>query len=245
MSQTISGIEVALTPLSPSKQIYGEIPAPQPGTTTLPAGHLKSPGSRALPTSIIFDRDVEIPLRDGVRLRADVFRPNSDTKVPALVVWGPYGKTGSSPLNLHVMPGRAGVEQSRLSGYESFEGPDPAEWVARGYAIVNVDSRGTVNSEGDIRVQGSAEGRDGCDAVEFIAALPWCNSSVGMAGNSWLAMVQYHIAAQDPPHLKCVAPLEGLSDLLREQVCRGGIPDPGFFRAIAHNLRGGLYFPVM
>ena len=94
-------------------------------------------------------------------------------------------------------------------------------------------------------MQGSAEGRDGCDAVEFIAALPWCNSSVGMAGNSWLAMVQYHIAAQDPPHLKCVAPLEGLSDLLREQVCRGGIPDPGFFRAIAHNLRGGLYFPVM
>lgn len=245
MSQTISGIEVALTPLSPSKQIYGEIPAPQPGTTTLPAGHLKSPGSRALPTSIIFDRDVEIPLRDGVRLRADVFRPNSDTKVPALIVWGPYGKTGSSPLNLHVMPGRAGVEQSRLSGYESFEGPDPAEWVARGYAIVNVDSRGTVNSEGDIRVQGSAEGRDGCDAVEFIAALPWCNSSVGMAGNSWLAMVQYHIAAQDPPHLKCVAPLEGLSDLLREQVCRGGIPDPGFFGAIAHDLRGGLYFPVM
>lgn len=238
MPQTVSGIEVALTPLSPSTQIHGGIPPPQPGTTTLPAGHRKFPGTRALPTDIIFDRDIEIPLRDGVRLRADVFRPNLDVKVPALMVWGPYGKTGSSPLNLHMMPGRAGVAQSRLSGYESFEGPDPAEWVSRGYAIVNVDSRGTMNSEGDIRVQGSAEGRDGHDAVEYIATLPWCNSSVGMAGNSWLAMVQYHIAVQNPPNLKCIAPLEGLSDLLREQVCRGGIPDPDFFKAITHSLMG-------
>ena len=224
MSQTVSNIEVALTSLSPSKQIHGEIPPPRPGTTTLPAGHLKSPGSRPLPTEIVFDRDIEIPLRDGSRLRADVF-----------MVWGPYGKTGSSPLNLHVMPGRAGVAESRLSRYESFEGPDPAEWVARGYAIVNVDSRGTMNSEGDIRVQGSAEGRDGHDAIGHIAALPWCNSSVGM--------VQYHIAAQHPPHLKCIAPLEGLSDLLREQVCSGGIPDPGFFKVITHNLRGRQSFP--
>ncbi|GAB7335735.1 hypothetical protein MBLNU13_g08032t1 [Cladosporium sp. NU13] len=219
MSQTVAGIEVALTSLSPSKKIFGEIPPPQPSTTTLPAGHRKSPSTRPLPTDIILDRDIEIPLRDGVRLRADVFRPNSDKRVPALMVWGPYGKTGSSPLNLHMMPGRAGVAQSRLSGYESFEGPDPAEWVPKGYAIVNVDSRGTVNSEGDIRVQGSAEGSDGHDTVEHIATLPWCNSS-------------------NPPHLKCIAPLEGLSDLLREQVCRGGIPDPGFFKVITHNLRG-------
>jgi putative CocE/NonD family hydrolase len=243
MPQTVSGIEVQLTSLSPSKKIYGEIPAPQPGTTTLPAGHLKSPGARALPIAIIFDRDIEVPLRDGVRLRADVFRPNLDTKVPAIMVWGPYGKTGSSPLNLYMMPGRAGVAESRLSGYESFEGPDPAEWVARGYAIVNVDSRGTFNSEGDVRVQGSAEGQDGHDSVEYIAALPWCNAAVGMAGNSWLGMVQYHIASQNPPHLKCIAPLEGLSDMLREQVCRGGIPDPGFFKVITHNLRGEQFFP--
>ena len=239
MPQTVAGINVALTPLSPSKKIHGEIPAPQPSTTTLPAGHRKSPGARSLPTDIIFDRDIEIPLRDGVRLRADVFRPNDDSKVPALLAWGPYGKTGSGPLNLHMMPGRAGVAQSRLSGYESFEGPDPAEWIPRGYAIVNVDSRGTMNSEGDIRVHGSAEGRDGYDAIEHIAALPWCNSSVSMMGNSWLGIVQYHIAAQNPPHLKCIAPLEGLSDMLREQICRGGIPDAGFFHVIAHNLRGG------
>jgi putative CocE/NonD family hydrolase len=238
MPQTVAGIEVQLTSLAPSKEIHGEIPAPQPSTTTLPAGHRKSPGFRALPTPITFDRDIEIPLRDGVRLRADVFRPASDSKVPALVAWGPYGKTGSGPFNLHMMPGRAGVPESKLSGYESFEGPDPAEWVLRGYAIVNVDARGAMNSEGDVRVHGAAEGQDGHDAIEHIAALPWCNASVGMAGNSWLGLVQYHIASQNPPHLKCIAPLEGLSDIFREELCRGGTPNPVFFRAIVHNLRG-------
>ena len=178
-------------------------------------------------------------MRDGTILRADVFRPCSDAKIPALVVWSPYGKTGSSPLNIHVMPGRVGVAASRLSGYESFEGPDPAEWVFRQFAIVNIDARGAMNSEGDIRVQGSAEGRDGHDAIEHVAELPWCNASVGMVGNSWLAMVQYHIAAENPPHLKCIAPLEGQSDMFREGLCRGGIPAPGFFQSIKHLLKGG------
>jgi predicted acyl esterase len=49
------------------------------------------------------------------------------------------------------MPGRVGVPVARLSGFEKFEAPDPAEWTARGYAIVNVDSRGVYDSEGDIR----------------------------------------------------------------------------------------------
>jgi predicted acyl esterase len=44
-----------------------------------------------------------------------------------------------------------GIPQSALSGYESWEAPDPAEWVARGYAIVNIDNRGAYGSEGDIR----------------------------------------------------------------------------------------------
>jgi predicted acyl esterase len=49
------------------------------------------------------------------------------------------------------VPGRVSVPQSKLSGFESFEAPDPAEWKARGYAIVNVNSRGAFGSEADIR----------------------------------------------------------------------------------------------
>jgi predicted acyl esterase len=44
-----------------------------------------------------------------------------------------------------------GVSRDRVSGYEKFEGPDPAEWVARGYAVINIDTRGAYDSEGDIR----------------------------------------------------------------------------------------------
>lgn len=50
-----------------------------------------------------------------------------------------------------MVPGRIGVPQSRLSGFEKFEAPDPAEWVGRGYAVVNVDARGVYDSDGNIQ----------------------------------------------------------------------------------------------
>ena len=52
---------------------------------------------------------------------------------------------------MDLIKGRVGVPESRLSGYEKFEGPDPAEWTARGYAICNIDARGAFDSEGDLR----------------------------------------------------------------------------------------------
>lgn len=117
---------------------------------------------------------------------------------------------------------------------------DPAEWVPRGYAIVNVDPRGVGDSDGNILFWGTAEGRDGHDAIEEIAKLPWCSGKVGMAGNSWLAISQYFIAAERPPHLACIAPLEGLADLAREETYRGGIPCTTFSRWIADILSGSF-----
>lgn len=207
-------------------------------TRLLKRGHQKTPTSRPFTSETVFDRDIEIPLRDGIRLRADVFRPNLDEKTPALICWSPYGKGGSGAFNLRIAPGRSGIPESVLSGYEKWEAPDPAEWVPRGYAVVNIDSRGTFDSEGDIRFFGSAEGRDGYDAVEFIGQLPWCSGSVALVGNSWLAMVQYFIAAEQPPHLKCIAPLEGCSDLYRESLCRGGIPYTPFWATLTRGLSG-------
>jgi hypothetical protein len=55
---------------------------------------------------------------------------------------------GFNPLDM--IPGRLGVPQTRLSGFEKFEAPDPAEWTSKGYAIVNADPRGVYDSEGDI-----------------------------------------------------------------------------------------------
>ena len=131
-------------------------------TTVLPKGHQRSPEYRALPVNTIYERDIQITLRDGVKLRADVFRPEGNEKVPALLPWSPYGKSGTGFFNLDIVPQRVGVQKNRLSGYEKFEGPDPAEWVALGYAVVNVDSRGAFDSDGDIRY---LPGLSSCESV--------------------------------------------------------------------------------
>ena len=80
----------------------------RPEMLTLSAGHVKEPGRHSFPADTLFERDVVIPLRDGHSLRADVFRPagvDHGDRVPALVVWSPYGKTGSGLLSpiLHVV----------------------------------------------------------------------------------------------------------------------------------------------
>jgi putative CocE/NonD family hydrolase len=154
------------------------------------------------------------------------------------VAWSPYGKSGRGFFNLDLVPGRVGVPQSRLSGYEKFEAPDPAEWTSRGYAIVNPDVRGAYDSQGNIRWWCSDEGRDGYDVTEALAVMPWCNGSVAFVGNSWLAISQWFIAAQRPPHLKCIAAFEGASDIYRELICRGGVPQRAFLDFLADQLCG-------
>lgn len=72
-----------------------------PSTTVLPAGYRKGDGCRPLQVDTIWERDISIPLRDGTKLRADIFRPQLTTgKIPILLVWGPYGKTGTGGLRL-------------------------------------------------------------------------------------------------------------------------------------------------
>jgi predicted acyl esterase len=132
-----------------------------------------------------------------------------------------------------------GVPAGRLSGLEKFEGPDSAECIPRGYAIVNIDSRGAGDCDGSICIMGSQEGEDGADAVEAIAKMSWCSGSVGLAGNSHLAIAQWFIAEQQPPSLKAIAPWEACSDLYREQFVRGGIFDNGLFGFIEEHVHRG------
>lgn len=238
MPLKVAGIEVATAPLGAVGRQGDGYSGFHPGTTVLPAGHRRHIKTRALDVDTVWDRDIAIPMRDGITLRADVFRPTGSEKVPALLCWSPYGKTGAGMQSLNMVPNRAGIPESALSGYEKFEAPDPAEWVPRAYAIVNIDARGVYDSEGDARFNGVAEGEDGYDTIEHLATLDWCNGNVALVGNSWLAMVQYHIAARQPPHLKCIAPLEGQSDMYRETLCRGGIPATAFLSSVFHSLSG-------
>ncbi|KAL2795246.1 alpha/beta-hydrolase [Aspergillus keveii] len=198
------------------------------GTRTLPIGWKFNQGRRPLHQELIFDEHVAVPLRDGVKIYCDIFRPVTDTKLPAILAISPYGKNGHGFRIFDNIPFRLGLPESATSGLEKFEGPDPAEWCPRGYVVVNVDIRGSWDSEGNLYIEGSQMGIDGFDTVEFIAAQPWCNGAVSMCGNSWLATEQWAIAIQKPPSLKCIAPWEAFTDKYRDLICRGGVPKTNF-----------------
>jgi predicted acyl esterase len=191
-------------------------------TTTLAAGTTYGMQTLALPCDVSWERDVPVPLRDGIEIYVDILRPTGPTtRLPALLAWSPYGK---------ILPGAGptSVPPDRFSGIGKFEGPDAAFWVCNGYAIVNADVRGTYKSGGQMHGFGMVDSGDGYDAIEWIARQEWSNGKVGMHGASWLAIAEWFIAATRPPHLKAIAPWNGQSDLYRHSIALGGIPDPAF-----------------
>ncbi len=127
-------------------------------TIVLKAGSIRREGAKPLTCDILLERDVPIKLRDGVTIYADIFRPTTGDACPALLAWSPYGKEIGGQM-LDDVPMRAGVAIDATSGLEKFEGPDPAYWVAHGYAVVNPDKRGAYMSEGDLLYWGGTRRR--------------------------------------------------------------------------------------
>ncbi|KAL3449884.1 Alpha/Beta hydrolase protein [Aspergillus insuetus] len=219
-------VEIPIEDLKAPEIGHGGYQSLNPRTEILPKGHRTAPGRRALPCDIQIDHDVAIKVRDGCTLYADIYLPPNaaSRSVPAILCWSPFGKKFNGIDSLRLMtPWNLGIPDGTLSGLEKFEAPDPAEFVPHGYAIVNVDSRGAFDSEGCMAIMGTQEAQDGYDVIEWLAQQEWCNGSVGMAGNSHLAIIQWFIAALQPPSLKAIAPWEGCGDLYREQFARGGI----------------------
>jgi uncharacterized protein len=209
-----------------------------PGTRILPAGFQIDPKFRSLPVDIILEKDIAVTLRDGVTIYADVLRPAGTEQVPVIVAWSPYGKSqGTAPFVTSLF-GMIGLDNSVVSGLEKFEGPDPAYWCAQGYAICNPDPRGIAHSEGDSAMFGRQEGRDCHDLIEWLAAQEWCTGKVAMSGTSYLAFSQWYTAAEQPPHLTAINPWEGFSDVYRDLVLRGGMPDLGFTAQLQRNYAG-------
>ncbi len=183
---------------------------------------------------LLIERNVEVPMRDGVRILVDIYRPAAAPHgdLPILLGWSPYGKHG---LSASLWP-PAGVEDGWMSRFTAFEAPDPMFWCPRGYAVVFADPRGAWLSEGDLRHNGVGEGEDCYDCIEFLAALPWSNGKVGMTGVSYLAAIQYLVASLKPPHLAALNPWEGFSDWYREFAYHGGIRETGFVPRASANL---------
>jgi hypothetical protein len=179
---------------------------------------------------IRLDRDVEVTMRDGIRLMANIFRPAEEQPVPVVMSVTPYGKD--------VMPDRVHMILMRISGvrfgalecssWTGFEAPDPLFWVRAGYAVMQADVRGMHKSEGHAGVLTNEDARDYYDLIEWAAHQPWATGAIGLIGVSYLAMSQWRAAALRPPSLRGIIPWEGVTDLLRELGYQDGVLETRF-----------------
>ena len=185
---------------------------------------------------LIVEKDVQIPMRDGAILFADVFRPDGGAeRFPAIMNISVYQKD-----KLWVPP--ADLEEE-ANPYMNWETVNPLWWCPRGYACVRVDARGAGRSPGKSEPSSHQEGLDFYDAVEWIAKRLWCSGSIGTVGISYHASSQWRLANLRPPSLKAIMPWEGRADQYRDQAYHGGIFALGFIgnwwlTHTAHHLLG-------
>jgi uncharacterized protein len=142
----------------------------------------KAPETDPLLSQARFEVKIEramVPMRDGVKLAADIYLPVADGKAPVILMRTPYKK------DMMEIQGRY--------------------YARRGYATVIQDCRGRFGSEG-VWEPFMNERKDGYDSVEWAAKQPWSNGKVGMIGASYLGWVQWWAAAERPPHLVTIIP---------------------------------------
>ncbi len=155
---------------------------------------------------ITVDYDVPAKMRDGVILRANVYRPAGDGKWPVLLTRLPYGK--DFPL------GTASL--------------DPVQVARRGYVVIVQDTRGRFTSGGEWKPFVNEE-NDGVDTVEWASKLHYSNGSVAMYGSSYLGYTQWITAVNAPSALKTIIPFITWNDPLNGMIFRGGALELGIF----------------
>src|SRR4051794_9879271 len=128
-------VQVYYRPANPLESSDPPIPGLAPGTRLIAAGSVHAEGARPVPVDIEVLEDVAIPLRDGVTLYGDVYRPAVSGPVPAVLIYTPYGKRGGY-WNASMSATRFGVPAGDVSGLQPFEGLDPAYWCEHDYALV-------------------------------------------------------------------------------------------------------------
>ncbi|RZV56047.1 MAG: CocE/NonD family hydrolase [Deltaproteobacteria bacterium] len=181
---------------------------------------------------VIVEDDVGVIVRDGTRLSAKVFRPVAEGQYPVIMMLTAYGKDrGPDQYPRAIEFGERPDFDSgtiEVSEWTSWEAPDPATWVPSGYAVVYLDVRGYLASEGEAGVLSPEDGEDFYDAIEWAGAQEWSNGNVGLLGVSYLAISQWVAATANPPSLKAIAPWEGQTDAVREVLYHGGVPETAF-----------------
>ena len=145
--------------------------------------------------AVMAEFDVPVPMRDGVTLRADIYRPKADGKYPVLLQRTPYDKNGDRTFGM--------------------------KGAARGYVVIVQDVRGRYASPGEWYTFKN-EPNDGYDTIEWAAALPYSNGKVGMFGGSYVGATQMLAAIAKPPHLAGICPVVTGSNYHSNWTYQGG-----------------------
>ncbi|MBC8228164.1 CocE/NonD family hydrolase [bacterium] len=122
---------------------------------------------------------VQVPMRDGVLLSADIFRPEAAGTFPVILMRTPYDNNSLIAKGI--------------------------QYAQRGYALVAQDCRGRYDSAGEFYAWHN-EVKDGYDTQEWIGRQPWCNGKIGTAGGSYLGLVQWLAAPLRSQYLKTMVP---------------------------------------
>ncbi len=161
-----------------------------------PVEYDRAPGDHAL----LAEKDVRVPMRDGVNIAVDVYRPAIADRVPALLAFSIHNKDLQGP-------DLAQASLTHPAWSMLWTGPaeagDTRFFVSRGYAHVIGNPRGVGKSEA-----GGSRAFDSYDLIEWIAAQPWCDGNVGMVGISGFGAEQLMAAKLQPPHLKAIFPFD-------------------------------------
>ncbi|MGD0200037.1 MAG: CocE/NonD family hydrolase [Bryobacteraceae bacterium] len=180
----LPGVDVILWADRDGKVYLGDVPAQhaafvREGYEALRQAETVDPMLSQPKYEVKRERNVSVPMRDGVKLAADIYLPQADGRFPVILVRTPYQK---DMLEL----------QARY-------------YARRGYAVAVEDCRGRFAS-GGIWEPFVNEPRDGYDTIEWLARQPWSNGKVGMIGGSYVGWVQWWAARERPPHLVTIIP---------------------------------------
>ncbi|GAB1431442.1 CocE/NonD family hydrolase [Spirochaetota bacterium] len=169
--------------------------------------------------TVVLEESVEIEMRDGIKIYADIYRPKELDKAPVLLSWAAYGKTMQA-MKRGSLPG------SSLYFDHSLEAGDIDFFVERGYVFVIPDPRGIGISEGEfLGVYNPQEQEDVYDTIEWLGAkYAHSDGKVAMIGYSYYGIIQMLAAALQPPHLSCIMPLSFTDDYYQHGYY-GGVPN--------------------
>lgn len=156
---------------------------------------------------------IRIPMRDGMRLFAEVVRPADPGRFGVILELSPYN--GGFLTSGQPAPREGYLPQAPggLAGY----------FAPRGYAVVLADIRGTGDSDGCMDYMGPVDRLDAYDLIEWLGSRPWSNGRVGMTGVSYVGSSPIFAAATRAPSLKTIVPVAGLAQMYDHQF-QAGVP---------------------